>query len=72
MEDMNNGGKKMTCNCVHHKIVPWCIVLIGLAALLGQLGWLSVMTVGVVWPVLLIVIGLVKVFSQKCGCCMGK
>ena len=62
-------GDKKVCTCSHHKIVPVCIMLIGLAALVGQLGWLSAMWVGIIWPVLLIVIGFVKMKSQSCKCC---
>ena len=55
------------CKCTHHKLVPLCIALIGLAFLLLQLNVLAEATVGVVWPILLIVIGITKM--AKCKCC---
>lgn len=55
------------CKCTHHKVVPLCIALIGLAFLLLQLNILTSYAVGVVWPVLLIVIGVTKMI--KCKCC---
>ncbi len=61
MEDM--------CKCPHHKIVPSCIALIGLAFLLLQWNILSASTVDIIWPVLLIVIGLTKLFGKGCKCC---
>ncbi|MGD0576746.1 MAG: hypothetical protein ABSA74_01590 [Candidatus Staskawiczbacteria bacterium] len=61
---MENG--KM-CTCAHHKVVPACIVLIGLAFLLLQWNVLTAGAVGIIWPILLIVIGGTKMY--KCGCC---
>ena len=56
------------CSCPHHKVVPLCITLIGLAALAGQMGWVSAGFVGVAWPILLIIIGLTKMMHCKCCC----
>ena len=61
---MENGK---VCKCKHHKLVPLCIALIGLVLLLGQLNILTAGAVGIIWPVLLIVIGVVKMV--KCKCC---
>ncbi len=58
---------KKVCKCTHHKVVPTCIILIGLAFLLLQLNILTVYAVGIVWPILLIVIGVTKMV--KCKCC---
>lgn len=60
------GGK---CNCPHHKMVPIFIVLIGLTFLLNALGTLSMQATSIIWPILLIVIGLQKMFQHKCKCC---
>ena len=59
-------GEK-TCKCVHHKVMPWCIILIGLSFLLLQLNVLTAYAVGIIWPILLIIIGVKKL--MKCGCC---
>jgi len=61
---MENGK---VCKCAHHKAVPVCIILIGLAFLLQTLNMMSAGAVAVIWPVLLIVIGAVKM--MKCKCC---
>lgn len=65
MMDMQNG----MCTCPHHKIIPGLVVLFGLTFLLGTLGVLSAYTVGIVWPILIILGGLQKMFGHKCGCC---
>lgn len=57
------------CKCPHHKMVPLSVFLIGLTFLLGNLGTLSVRTVGIVWPILLGLIGLQQLFGYKCKCC---
>jgi hypothetical protein len=59
-------GKMMACGCMHHKVVPCCIILIGLAVLLINLN-MYVFAMSIIWPILLIVIGLQKM--MKCGCC---
>jgi len=61
---MENG---QVCKCTHHKVVPLCIILIGLTFLLGQMNVLTAGFVAVAWPVLLIIIGIVKM--AKCKCC---
>jgi hypothetical protein len=67
MEEMNQGAK--VCNCAHHKVVPFSIILIGLVFLLGAFQVLSAMAVSVIWPILVIVIGVVKLKGRKCACC---
>jgi len=61
-----------SCTCFHHMIVPLCILLIGLVFLLQTLDVLSAMFVGFTWPILLIVIGLTKIFGSGCKCCGKK
>jgi hypothetical protein len=57
------------CKCPHHKIVPWCIILIGLSFLLSQMNILTVGAVNMLWPVFLIIIGVVKLRGGNCKCC---
>jgi len=57
------------CKCGHHKIVPICIILIGLAFLAGELGVLAPDVVAASWPILLVVIGGIKLFGPGCKCC---
>ncbi len=61
------------CKCPHHKVVPALIVIVGLAFLLQRFGILSADAVGVIWPLALIVGGLMKAFGGNCSCCkMGE
>lgn len=62
------GGHKM-CPCPHHKMMPLFISLIGLTFLAKALGWLGATTADIVWPLLLVLMGLQKMFGHLCGCC---
>ena len=63
-------GKGGMCSCAHHKVVPACIILIGLVFLAGQLNWLTMSFVALAWPVLLIVAGIGKWMGGMCKCDM--
>jgi len=56
------------CGCPHHKIVPLVIVLIGVVFLLGALNVITMATVGMLWPIGLIIIGGMKLTSGMCAC----
>lgn len=66
MQGMPQGA---SCKCPHHMVVPGLVVLIGLTFLLGAFSVLSAMAVAVIWPILLILIGLQKMFKGMCKCC---
>ena len=68
---MSCGGScgKKGCNCPHHKVMPIGIILIALTFLLGTWGIFNEGTVAVIWPVLLLIIGVTKLMGQKCSCC---
>jgi hypothetical protein len=53
-------------------MVPLIIVIIGVAFLLQTLNVLTAATVGMVWPIGLILIGLMKMSGGMCGCCSMK
>lgn len=57
------------CSCMHHKMVSIFIVLLGLSFLLKALGVFSAGTNDIIWPVLVILIGLQKMMGGKCRCC---
>ena len=61
--------KSRGCGCPHHMVVPAMITLIGLAFLLGALNVLTMYAVSVIWPILLIVVGLMKLSKGSCKCC---
>lgn len=66
MCDGMHGGM---CKCPHHKAVPLFIALIGLAFLLQAFGVLSAGFVAIAWPILVLLIGLQKLFGGGCKCC---
>jgi len=45
------------------------IALIGLTFLLGAFNVLSEKVVGVVWPILVVLIGMQTIMRNKCKCC---
>ena len=67
MMDMNKDMN--SCGCMHHKTVPLFITLFGIMFLLGNLNVITPQTVSIVWPSLLILGGLMKMFSGMCKCC---
>lgn len=58
-----------SCKCMHHKVVPAMISLIGLVLLLGALNIVAEGTVAVLWPIFLLVAGLTKLSKGACKCC---
>lgn len=58
--------RENVCGCPHHKMIPALVTLFGLVFLLGTLGVMSMGTVNVVWPIIVIVAGLTKMGGCKC------
>jgi hypothetical protein len=67
MEEEKVMGKGMVCKCPHHRVLPTMLVLIGIDFLLGAVGILSMSFVNITWPILLIILGCIKM--ARCGCC---
>ena len=67
MNEMNKTCE--TCGCPHHKVVPALIVLIGFAFLLQNLNILTTSATAIIWPILLILIGGMKLMKGACKCC---
>lgn len=65
---MNHLNPASSCRCIHHKVVPFLIIILGLELLLQTLGVLPPSMIGYVLPVILILIGLVKLKSGSCKC----
>lgn len=57
------------CDCGHHKVFPALVVIFGLAFLLEELGTIDPATVGIVWPILVIIGGIIKLGGRECHCC---
>ncbi len=68
-EKMMMGDKCMTCKCPHHKVIPVLVILFGLTFLLGALNVISAYAVSVIWPILVLIGGFMKLYRCKC-CCM--
>lgn len=56
------------CGCTHHHILPIFMILIGATFLLGACKAIDPVMVSYIWPFLLIVGGIAKMFSHGCGC----
>ncbi len=65
MEQMD--GQK--CQCPHHQVIPFLVLLFGLLFLLSAYDVFTAGFVAVAWPVLVILAGLTKRFGRKCSCC---
>lgn len=63
------GGSCGACKCIHHKLPSILITLFGLLFLLKAFDSVSVATVDIVWPILVVVGGLTKLSGGKCKCC---
>lgn len=68
MDPMNQGGANV-CKCPHHKMWGLFVVAFGLVFLGEAFGWWSSGTVMVVWPIIVIAVGLFKLMESKCKCC---
>jgi hypothetical protein len=66
---MNAEGK--TCNCAHHKVLPWLVILFGVLFLLENLG-VSWVLVSWVWPILVVLAGCAMLMKKSCKCCDKK
>jgi hypothetical protein len=71
---METSEEKKCCennqrSCLCCKMPGVFIALIGVAVLLGALDVLSIKTAGVTVGVLLILLGLKKIFAGMCKCC---
>jgi len=62
---MNQKGQ--TCSCPHHKMGAMFLLLSGVLLLLGSLGVLTTDTMLMSWSIVLILLGLAKMF--RCHCC---
>jgi len=65
---MNHMNSAHACKCNHHKWVPGAIILLGIVFLLGNLGVLTSGFVGLIWPVLVIALGVAKLQGGSCKC----
>ena len=66
---MAEAHKGQKCPCPHHKMIPIFLVLLGLSFLLTVMGVISTTVNNYVWPILVILIGLQKIFEGRCTCC---
>lgn len=60
------------CGCPHHKIIPALVVLFGLMFLLQAVNVVSSETTAIVWPIIVIAVGLMKMAKGMCTCCTAR
>jgi len=74
-QNMNAGGSDMgqkypSCRCMHHSMVPWAIILIGVLVLLQAFNAFSMKVAAIILGILIIFIGGNKLNAHRCNCCM--
>lgn len=62
-------GDKKVCNCPHHKVIPWMIILAGIDFVIGGIWPGFGMWMWIILGILIIIAGATKLMSRKCGCC---
>lgn len=65
MEEFMSGK----CKCAHHFMVPLLIVIVAVIVFLGNVSVLSASLTGILWPIALALIGLMKMCDKGCKCC---
>lgn len=57
------------CGCMHHKMKPFFVFLLGLTIVAGGLGYFETEAVAVIAGALIALTGLQKMFAGMCKCC---
>ncbi|KND50405.1 MAG: hypothetical protein AB202_01990 [Parcubacteria bacterium C7867-007] len=65
---MNHLNTTSACRCPHHLVQPILIILFGGSFLAGNMGYLGADIIRIVWPTLIILIGVAKLFAGSCKC----
>ncbi|KKQ59506.1 MAG: hypothetical protein US81_C0039G0008 [Parcubacteria group bacterium GW2011_GWE2_38_18] len=68
-KSMEQGKGGQACSCPHHKMVPIFVILFGLTFLLEAFEVISTEAVSIVWPIIVIVVGVQQLVSNYCKCC---
>ena len=72
MDDKNMMGGGMggkVCKCPHHSMIPLLVTAFGAVFLLGALNVLTMNAVNIIWPIIVIAAGLMKLMKRMCTCC---
>ena len=72
MEMNTNHMDGKMCNCPHHKMMPFAVLIVGVLFLLQALGVAMGNLVNIVWPIVLILWALKKMSKGMCKCCDQK
>ena len=64
-----NGGGMNMCKCPHHKMIPMLIFVIGLLFFLNAVGVVTANALAILWPIAVMLAGLMKMMKGKCKCC---
>ena len=66
------GGMKTDmnmCKCPHHKMFPILVFVFGLLFFLNAINVVTTSALGTLWPIVVMIAGLMKLMSGKCKCC---
>ena len=65
---------KNICNCGHHVVIPFIMVVFGVTFLMGFYEAISWDMVNFIWPILVIIAGVTKIIEKRdlCKCCDGR
>ena len=61
--------QQKVCNCPHHKVAPWMMIIVGLAFVVYALGTINFMTMGLIVGIGLFLVGFTKLTGHSCKCC---
>ncbi len=67
MDMMGGSGNK--CECHHHSFLPILVILFAILFLLGNAGVFQPPFVGIAWPILVGLGGILMLGERKCTCC---
>ena len=62
-------GQGKTCHCVHHKVGPILVIIVGLEFFFAEINVLTWGFVNVTWPILVVIWGIVMLSGRNCRCC---
>ena len=62
------GGMNM-CKCPHHNMIPILVFVFGLLFFLNAINVVTTGALGTLWPIVVMLAGLMKMMGGKCKCC---
>lgn len=69
-KDVAGPPTKANCRCPHHIAIPLIVIAIGVVMLLSVLEVLNGVGVGVIFSLIVIIVGVSMIMNRICGCCI--